>query len=174
MRFTASAILFLVFQVSNSLIAQGFEGYYRFPNIHGNTVVFTAEGDLWTVPLEGGLARRLTTHTETEREAAISPDGQTIAFSASYEGPTEVYTMPIEGGLPTRWTYEQESSMVEGWKSDGKLFYSTYAYATLPDRQVVVLDPTTGTRDRVPLAQATEATFDEAGTTIYFVRPPLS
>src|ERR1051326_6695666 len=33
-------------------------GYYRFPSVHGNTVVFTAEGDLWRVPIEGGLAER--------------------------------------------------------------------------------------------------------------------
>ncbi len=161
-----------IFQFQILATAQGFEGYYRFPDIHNNTVIFTAEGDLWTVPLEGGLARRLTTHAETEREASISPDGKTIAFSASYEGPTEVYTMPVEGGLPKRWTYESESSLVEGWRSDGKIYYSTYAHATLPDRQIVVLDPQTMERFRLPLAQATEASFNEGGETVFFVRPP--
>ncbi|MEM8899100.1 MAG: hypothetical protein AAGC85_13380, partial [Bacteroidota bacterium] len=81
------------------LQSQGFEGYYRFPELHENTIVFTAEGDLWKVPLEGGLAIRLTTHQEEEIYPSISPDGQTVAYSASYEGPLEVYTMPINGGL---------------------------------------------------------------------------
>ena len=78
----------------------GREGYYRFPAIHGDLVVFTSEGDLWSVPAGGGLARRLTSHQGIESQAAISPDGSTIAFTGQYEGPTEVYTMPIDGGLP--------------------------------------------------------------------------
>src|SRR6185312_6140543 len=35
-------------------------GYYRYPAIHDTTIVFTAEGDLWTIGLGGGIARRLT------------------------------------------------------------------------------------------------------------------
>src|SRR5436309_7445440 len=68
------------------------QGYYRFPTIHGGTIVFTAEGDLWRVSVQGGMAQRLTSHPGTESHAAFSPDGQTLAFSAEYEGPTEVYT----------------------------------------------------------------------------------
>src|SRR5262245_61177168 len=73
-------------------------GYYRYPAIHGDTIVFTAEGDLWQVEASGGTARRLTSHPAQESHAAISPDGSTIAFSAGYEGPWEVYTMPLTGG----------------------------------------------------------------------------
>ena len=83
-------------------------GYYRFPAIHQDVIVFTAEGDLWRVGIRGGVAQRLTSHPGMESHAAISPDGRTLAFSAEYEGPTEVYTMPLEGGPPTRRTYEGE------------------------------------------------------------------
>ena len=159
------------FLVIQNLQSQGFEGYYQYPDVHGNIVVFSAEGDIYTVPLTGGLARKLTTHAEEEQYPAISPDGNTIAFSASYEGPTEIYTMPITGGLPLRWTYESEMSITNGWTPDGKVVYDTRAYATLPDRQLVTIDMKSKTKERIPLSQASEASFDSAGTTVFFVRP---
>jgi tricorn protease len=164
--------LFLIlFIFQNTAYTQGFEGYYRFPDIQGDNIVFAAEGDLWTVKLSGGLAQRLTTHAEDESYPTISPDGKTIAFSASYEGPTEIYTMPITGGLPVRWTYESDFSVASCWTPDGKIVYDTRAYATLPDRQLVVIDTKTKQKERIPLSQASEASFDDSGKTVYFVRP---
>jgi len=32
----------------------------RFPDVHGDTVVFSHGGDLWSAPVSGGPARRLT------------------------------------------------------------------------------------------------------------------
>ena len=150
--------------------SQGFEGYYRYPDIHGDQIIFAAEGDLWRVSVSGGLAQRLTSHPEEETYPAFSPDGKTIAFSASYEGPTEVYTMPAAGGLPTRWTYERDPSLVNDWTPDGKVIYQTRAYSRVPDYQVVSIDPASKSKEVVPLYQASEATYD-AGETVYFVRP---
>jgi tricorn protease len=166
-----TGLVFLFFIVQNFTYAQGFEGYYRYPDIHGSNIVFSAEGDLWTVKLSGGLAQRLTTHPEDESYPTISPDGKTIAFSASYEGPTEIYTMPITGGLPKRWTYESDLSVATCWTPDGKIVYDTRAYATLPDRQLVTIDTKTKQKERIPLSQASEASFDDTGETVYFVRP---
>ena len=151
--------------------AQGFNGYYRFPDIHKNTIVFTAEGDLWKVPIAGGIAQRLTTHLEEELYPTISPDGKTIAFSASYEGPQELYTMPIDGGLPTRWTYERDASIATTWTPDGKLVYTTRAYNKVPDKQLVMIDTKTKQKTRIPLFQASEATYNKSGNTVFFVRP---
>jgi tricorn protease len=161
----------VLFLFASNAFSQGFEGYYRYPALHKQQIVFAAEGDLWTVPLTGGLARRLTSHPEEETHPAFSPDGTTIAFTASYEGPAEVYTMPAAGGLPTRWTYEREASLVNGWTPDGKVAYQTRAYSRVPDFQVVTLSPGTGAREVVPLSQASEASFDATGETVYFVRP---
>ncbi len=155
----------------SSLLAQGFEGYYQYPDVHQNQVVFCAEGDIWTVPLSGGLARRLTTHPEEEILPQISPDGQTIMFTATYEGPREVYTIPMEGGLSTRWTYESDASWATTWTSQGEIVYSTWAYNTKPDDRLVKIDPKTKNRSFIPLDQASEASFEETGKTLYFVRP---
>ncbi len=77
----------------------------RFPAIHGDQVVFSYAGDLYTVDAEGGTARRLTSHKGYEMFPRFSPDGSKIAFTAQYDGNTEVYVMPSDGGSPTRLTY---------------------------------------------------------------------
>lgn len=46
-------------------------GYYRMPALHGDSVVFVAEGDLWRVDAKGGLAARITTHAGEERDPSI-------------------------------------------------------------------------------------------------------
>ncbi|MEP5612900.1 MAG: protease, partial [Cyclobacteriaceae bacterium] len=164
--------LVLVLFITQALVhAQGFEGYYRYPDISGNKIVFSAEGDLWTVSLAGGLAQRLTTHQEEENFPSISPDGTMVAFSASYEGPTEIYTMPISGGLPTRWTYESDASIANCWTPDGKIAYNTRAFSKVPDQQLVTIDPKTKNKELIPLFQASEASFNSSGNTVYFVRP---
>ena len=111
----------------------GRSGYYRFPAIHGDTIVFTAEGDLWVVGAKGGAARRLTSNPGEETSAVISPDGTTVAFSAQYEGPMEVYTMSIEGGLPQRRTWEGNAG-VAAWMPDQRLLVGTRRYSTLPEK----------------------------------------
>ena len=160
-----------IFLVSPGLgRGEGVQGYYRYPDLHGNTVVFAAEGDLWTVSVEGGLARRLTTHPGEESHPTLSPDGTVVAFSANYEGPMEVYTMPRAGGLPARHTWEDTRSIANAWAPDGRLVYATSHYATLPDFQLVALD-LEGGYERIPLSEATEGNFDDTGETLYFVRP---
>jgi len=146
-------------------------GFYRYPALHGDLIVFAAEGDLWRVSTEGGVAHRLTTHAAEETDPVISPDGSTIAFTARYEGPTELYTMPIEGGLPVRRTYESDPSRATTWTPDGRVVYATRHYSTLPQWQLVALDLPTQARERIPLETASEGAYDDSGRTLFFVRP---
>lgn len=150
------------------------QGYYRFPALHNETLVFTAEGDLWKVALAGGQAQRLTTHHGIESHAAISPDGLWVAFSAEYEGPIEVYVMPLQGGRPRRLTYEglDEDSVVVGWTPDGRVIYSTEHFSTLPNRQLVLIDPQSLVQTLVPLSQASAGVFTADMGTLFFTRLP--
>ncbi len=77
----------------------------RFPAVNDQQVVFTYAGDLYTVPLSGGVARKLTSHVGFEMFARFSPDGKTIAFTGQYDGNTEVFTIPAQGGMPQRLTH---------------------------------------------------------------------
>ncbi len=94
--------------------------YYRYPDIHGNQIVFTAEADLWVVPDQGGVARRLTTHVGDEYFPQFSPDGKWIAFTGQYDGNSDVYVIPVEGGEPHRLTWHPATDQVVGWTPDGK------------------------------------------------------
>jgi tricorn protease len=144
-------------------------GYYRFPAVHGDTVVFTAEGDLWRVPLAGGTAQRLTTHPGAETRASFSPDGKWLAFSAEYEGPAELYVMPADGGQPRRLTWETAAPAFTGWTPDGRVLCATRIFSGLPDQRLVefALD---GTMKPVPLAQASEGAWNPDGTSLIFTR----
>src|SRR5215472_15518813 len=69
------------------------DGFYRYPTIGGGAIVFAAEGDLWRVPVAGGVALRLTAYEGEEAFPKLSPDGKLIAFTAQYEGNDDVYVM---------------------------------------------------------------------------------
>lgn len=162
-----AAVLVLL---ASALAAQESPGYYRYPAVAGDVVVFAAEEDLWRVSRSGGLATRLTTHLGEELYPALSPDGKTLAFSAAYEGPREVYTMPAEGGLPVRRTFEGGDAKVVGWTPGGKILYSTTTFSGLPDRQLMRLDPASGRRSLIPLAQASDGCFTADGKILFFTR----
>ncbi len=107
----------------------------RFPAIHGNQIVFTYAGDLYTVAATGGVARKLTNDVGYEMFARFSPDGKRLAFTGQYDGNTEVYTMPAEGGVPQRLTYTATlgrddvsdrmgpNNIVMTWKDDKTIVY---------------------------------------------------
>jgi tricorn protease len=173
--FQAQVVAFAAFISGYGLFAaeQSERGYFRYPAVHEETIVFTAEGDLWRGSIQGGVAQRLTTHPATESYAAISPDGKLVAFTAEYEGPAEVYTMPIEGGVPTRVTFEGTRAVVTGWTQDGKVLFSTQRHSTLPNAQLVAVDLKTGARTVLPLAQASDGAFAPDGKTFFFTRLPF-
>lgn len=94
-----SAIFCLLMAVT-ALSALDEGRFMRYPTIHKDKIVFTYEGDLWTVGGRYDTAVRLTTAPGTETAAKFSPDGKWLAFTATYDGPPSVYLMPAEGGTP--------------------------------------------------------------------------
>jgi tricorn protease len=132
MRSLLSIVFFIVIAQMARVNAQDEARLLRFPAIHGNQVVFSYAGDLYTVDAGGGLARKLTSHIGYEMFARFSPDGKHIAFTGQYDGNTEVFVIPSGGGIPRRLTYtatlERDdvsdrmgpNNIVMGWTPDGK------------------------------------------------------
>ncbi|RUO29163.1 peptidase S41 [Aliidiomarina sedimenti] len=136
-------------------------GYYRNPSIHQNQIVFTAEGDLWRTTVHGGNATRLTTSDAEERYAAISPDGDWVAYVADYEGAPEAYVMPLQGGIPKRITFENSRVRVQGWTADGQVLYST-DHVMGPANQWLLrsVNPESLTTSTIPLTDAIEGSYN--------------
>jgi tricorn protease len=128
----APCALLVLLAIAGPLAAQQEARLLRFPAIHGDTIVFTYAGNLYTVAAGGGVARRLTSHDGFEMFARFSPDGKHLAFTGQYDGNTEVYLMPAEGGVPRRLTYTATlarddvsdrmgpNNIVMGWTPDGR------------------------------------------------------
>ncbi len=94
----------IMFLIPNIFAQQKEARLLRFPTIHDNKIVFTYAGDLYLVDANGGVARKLTNDIGYEMFPRFSPDGNYIAFTAQYDGNTEVYLIPSEGGIPKRLT----------------------------------------------------------------------
>ncbi|MDR1121999.1 MAG: PDZ domain-containing protein [Dysgonamonadaceae bacterium] len=107
----------------------------RFPTVHGDKLVFSYAGDLYSASAKGGVAKKITANGGYEMFARFSPDGSQLAFTAQYDGNTEIYRMPITGGEPVRLTYTATldrddlsdrmgpNNIVLGWKDDGQIIY---------------------------------------------------
>lgn len=95
----------------------------RQPTLSATDIVFIYANDLWKVPKSGGDAIRLTSNEGSESSPHFSSDEEWIAFSAQYDGNTDVYVIPASGGSPKRMTYHPSADIVQGWTPDGKIIF---------------------------------------------------
>ncbi len=102
-------------------------GYYRFPNVNREKVIFVCEDDIWSVHMNGGVPERLTSNLGEITYPFLSPDGNWIAFVGREEGNPEVYVMPSFGGQEKRLTYLGSSNcVIAGWRNDRIIFATNY------------------------------------------------
>ena len=100
-------------------------GYYRMPTLSDEKIVFVSENDLWQVPLEGGIAIRLTTTQGEISYPKLSPDGKWIALVSTDEGNSDVYVMASKGGMLKRLTYNGGNNRICGWSKDNQFIIFT-------------------------------------------------
>ena len=145
-------------------------GYYRFPSIRQDTIVFVAEDDLWTVPRQGGIARRLTSNLGEANYPALSPDGEWLAFAGREEGRPEVYLMPAGGGSARRLTYLNSLCQVLGWSPDGQavIFASSYhqVHGGVYGIFSVAMNSANGAVQQLPVGTARSIAFGPNGAVV--------
>jgi tricorn protease len=152
----------------------------RFPDIHGDQVVFTYAGDLWLAATSGGTAWRLTAHPGLELFAKFSPDGRWIAFTGQYDGDEQVYIVPVAGGVPEqltfypargpfapRWGYDNQ---VYDWTpaGDAVLFRSMRYGYDLTDTRLYTVSVTGGLPEPLPMPRSGAGDLSPDGARVVY------
>ncbi len=134
--------------------------YLRQPTIHGETIVFVADDDLWSVAASGGVARRLTAGLSEPSTPCLSPDGRFVAFVGRDEQHPEIYLMPAEGGDARRMTWLGSDTLVRGWTPEGGIVYvTTQGQPFFRNHQAFVIGPDAATPRALPYGQVNHLAY---------------
>jgi len=140
------------------------------PAISAERIAFIYANDLWTCDLDGKNVRRLTSDVGVESSPAFSPDGKWIAFSAQYEGNTDVYVVGSEGGVPKRLTWHPGPDVAQGFTADGKsvLFTSPRTVYTARYTQLYTVPVEGGAEELLPIPHSDRAAYSADGKRIAY------
>ncbi len=130
----------------------------------GRTVIFARVSengtDLYSVPLEGGMPRRLTVgRGRASQQPSFSPDGQRIVFSSDRSGRNDVYISDADGtnveALSAATFGDRGVRNGPDWSPDGRLV----AFSSLNDVSKQIM--TISLKDQSIRAVATEGRNDD-------------
>ncbi|MES1227741.1 MAG: hypothetical protein ABUL72_03665, partial [Armatimonadota bacterium] len=89
----------------------------------GSTLAFSWQGDIWTVPSQGGMARRLTVHPAADESPVWTPDGKQIVFASNRTGNSDLYVMGADGDGFKRITWTTGTTLPYSVSPDGRYVY---------------------------------------------------
>lgn len=142
------------------------------PALGGSSVLFIHADELWTAPVAGGRAVRLTEIRGKKLNAQVSPDGGSVAFTMLAAGNVDVYVMPAAGGAARRLTFHPALDMAVGWTPDSRavLFTSRRNSFKHPIDKLFTVPRDGGAAQQLPLTQGGPAAFSPDGAQIAFNR----
>ena len=86
----------------------------------GSTIVFELLGDLYTLPVAGGTATRITSGQAYDMQPRFSPDGSQLVFVSDGNGSENLWIAQADGSQPEALTSgEKESYLSPIWSPDG-------------------------------------------------------
>jgi len=86
-------------------------------------IAFASGGDIWTVPVSGGVARLLVSNPANESRPLYSPDGRRLAFISTRTGAGDIYILTFATGDLRRLTFDDLPDQLDSWSPDGKWVY---------------------------------------------------
>lgn len=141
-------------------------GYYRFPTVQGNTVVFSSEDDLWQVDLKGGQAVRITANLSTNTAPKISPDGKYLAYMSQEEGYQEIYIKEMKGSGQKRLTYFGSGARPLAWTDDSRHIIISTSLDHPFEPSIYKLSIEGGEPEKLPYGYANGIAFGKNGVLI--------
>src|SRR6266496_3923172 len=86
----------------------------------GQTILFDLLGDIYTLPVAGGEARRIIGEFSFESQPRFSPDGQRIAFLSDRSGAENVWLSGADGSNPKQLSKGRNQMFCSlSWTPDG-------------------------------------------------------
>ena len=142
----------------------------RQPALSESHIAFVYGGDIWIADTNGDNPRRLTSHPAVESKPKFSPDGEWLAFSASYEDNTDVYVIAVTGGQAKRLTWHPQADTVNGWSNDGRyiLFASAREIRNARSNQLYHIGLEGGFPEKLMDAVAVEGSWAPDGKRIAY------
>ena len=90
----------------------------------GRTVVFDLLGDIYTMPIAGGRATRITSGPAFDIQPRFSPDGSRLAIISDRDGGFNIWTIKPDGSDARQISKEQQRLVNSpAWSPDGQYIY---------------------------------------------------
>ncbi|MCB0686659.1 MAG: PDZ domain-containing protein [Saprospiraceae bacterium] len=170
MNYSKSIIFLCLFFILGELDAQVSARMFRYPDVSATHITFSYGGDIWIVPIGGGVATKLSSPVGSEIAPKFSPDGKSIAFSGNYDGNVDIYVIPALGGLPERVTHHGMGDRIQDWYPDGQHLLYTSSMESGKQRfsQFYKLGKDGGLPEKLPIAYGEFGSLNADATMIAF------
>lgn len=87
----------------------------------GKTIALILRGQIWTIPVSGGDATRITDNIAHNADIAWSPDGTQLAYTSDVGNQPDLYTIDIKTKKVVRLTDDMAEESAPQWSPDGSM-----------------------------------------------------
>jgi tricorn protease-like protein len=120
----------------------------------GRTLAIDLQGSIWTLPVAGGAATRITDLFNDARQPTWSPDGKWITFFGYRDGDYDLWAIAPDGSGQHKLTWGPYDDREPAWSHDGtRVAFSSdrREWASRPDGDynIWILDTRTGALQQV-------------------------